>query len=64
MIWVSAISVLVSCMSPVNSLTRIDNHCNRFPSLRVISEARAFIGALIDESASPIERELSVPTRI
>ena len=32
---------------PVSSRTRIDNHFNRLPSLRVISAARAFIGALI-----------------
>lgn len=31
---------------PVNSLTFIESHCNLFPSLRTISEARAFIGAL------------------
>ena len=52
MIWVSAISALVICISPVNSLTRIESHCNLFPTLRTISAARAFMGALITRSVT------------
>jgi hypothetical protein len=33
---------------PVSSRTLIPSHARRFPSFRVISEARAFIGALED----------------
>lgn len=65
MIWVSAISARVICISPefdvkitqtfqlnfevylpVSSRTWIDSHASLRPSLRTISEAKAFIGAL------------------
>ena len=43
---VSIISFLVSCMSPVSSLTAMPRGLRREPKLATISAARAFIGAM------------------
>jgi len=49
MIWVSAISALVICVSPVSSLTLTESHWSLFPNSRTISAARALTEALTVE---------------
>ena len=44
--WVYSIWFLVKCTSPVNSFTVIPKILSLFPKFPVISETKAFIGAI------------------